>query len=163
MKNIKNNSGGIIKRRAAALLLCVLAAAGFHSLAQSGGGIADMAQVVEGLKLPLQRYENGRVRTMLSADRARMTNTTVIAEGNILIQLMAEDGSTNGLARAEKGVFNQHDDTAQCYGPVYMEFNGNQLTGTNLYWNSKLHLVRVETNATLTIFSGDSKQTGITE
>lgn len=163
MNKIKNIFIGSKARQAAVLAFCLLAAVGFYAQAQSGGGITDMAQVVEGLKLPLQRYDNGRVKTMLSADRAWMTDTGVTAEGNILLQLMAEDGKTNGLARAEKGIFNQKYNTARCYGPVYMEFNGNRLTETNLYWDSKLHLVRVETNAVLTIFGGDRKQTGITE
>ena len=112
------------------------------------------AQIIEGLKLPLQRHENGRVQSMLLADRAWMTDTGVSGEGNIRVFMMSEDGTTNGDAGAERGDFNQKDMTARCYGRVYLEKNGVKLTGTNLYWVAKMNTVRIETNAVLILNRG---------
>jgi hypothetical protein len=115
---------------------------------------SDKAQALEGLRMPLQRHPNGRVKTLFLADKVWMTDTGATAEGNIVLYMMAEDGTTNGIARAERGDFNQKEDTAHFYGPVFMEYDGNMLTGTNLYWNSELQVVQVETNAVMTLRAG---------
>ena len=62
------------------------------------------AQTIEGLRLPLQRHENGRVQSMLVADRAWMTDNGVSGEGNIRVFMMSEDGTTNGVAGAERAI-----------------------------------------------------------
>ena len=112
------------------------------------------AQTIEGLRLPLQRHENGRVQSMLVADRAWMTDNGVSGEGNIRVFMMSEDGTTNGVAGAERGDFNQKDMTAQCYGRVYLEKGGVKLSGTNLYWAAEFNIVRIETNAVLVLDRG---------
>ncbi len=117
-------------------------------------GMTPTAQTIEGLRLPLQRHENGRVQSMLLADRAWMTDVGVSGEGNIRVYLMSEDGTTNGVAGAERGDFNQKDMTADCYGRVYLEKGGVKLSGTNLYWDAKSTVVRIETNAVLVLDRG---------
>ncbi len=117
-------------------------------------GITPTAQKIEGLRLPLQRHENGRVQSMLLADRAWMTDVGVSGEGNIRVFMMSEDGTTNGVAGAERGDFNQKEMTANCYGRVYLEKDGVKLSGTNLYWVAKLNIVRIETNAVLVLDRG---------
>lgn len=123
-----------------------------------GGAVAQSleptAQTIEGLRLPLQRHENGRVQSMLLADRAWMTDEGVSGEGNIRVYMMSEDGTTNGVAGAERGDFNQKDMTADCYGRVYLEKNGVKLSGTNLHWVAKMNIVRIETNAVLVLDRG---------
>ncbi len=83
-----------------------------------------------------------------------MTDNGVSGEGNIRVYMMSEDGTTNGVAGAERGDFNQKDMTADCYGKVYLEKNGIKLSGTNLHWVAKLNIVRIETNAVLVLDRG---------
>ncbi len=151
----KEDTGNAEKRRTAwpfaVVALLVSAFVAGSAVAQS---IAPTAQTIEGLKLPLQRHENGRVQSMLVADRAWMTDNGVSGEGNIRVFMMSEDGTTNGVAGAERGDFNQKDMTADCYGRVYLEKSGVKLSGTNLHWVAKLNIVRIETNAVLVLDRG---------
>ena len=136
-------------RIAVVLVCCVLITA--VTVAET---FSDKAQALEGLRMPLQRHPNGRVKTLFFADKVWMTATGATAEGNIVLYMMAEDGTTNGIARAEKGDFNQKEDTAQFYGPVFLEYDGNRVTGTNLYWDSELQVVQEEATAVLTLRAG---------
>ncbi|NLB70048.1 MAG: hypothetical protein GX804_10300 [Lentisphaerae bacterium] len=136
-------------RIAVVLVCCVLITA--VTVAET---FSDKAQALEGLRMPLQRHSNGRVKTLFLADKVWMTDTGATAEGNIVLYMMAEDGTTNGIARAEKGDFNQKEDTALFYGPVFLEYDGNRVTGTILYRDSECQVVLQETNAVMTLRAG---------
>lgn len=109
-------------------------------------------EMMEGIVMPLQRYPDGKVKTLLTADRARMQAGGRIAiEGNLRVTLMSETGTTNGVAKAEKGYYSPREEKAECFGPVYLEKDGVSITGTNMVWISRLNMVRIETNAVLTL------------
>lgn len=117
-------------------------------------GITTTGQIVEGLRLPLLRHDNGRVEAMLLADKAWMTDAGVSAEGNLTVYLMTEDGRTNGVARAEKGSFNQKSRIAQCTGAVMMEKDGTRLSGTDMVWMADSNKVWIVNHAMLVLDRG---------
>lgn len=156
MRRRRRKNNEFVKKCRATWLIAVVV--GLLSVLIVDGAVAQnmttTAQKIEGLRLPLQRHENGRVQSMLLADRAWMTDNGVSGEGNIRVYMMSEDGTTNGVAGAERGDFNQKDMTAQCYGRVYLEKGGVKLSGTNLYWAAEFNIVRIETNAVLVLDRG---------
>jgi hypothetical protein len=112
------------------------------------------AQVIEGLKLPLKRHANGKVQAFLTASRAWMTAGGITAEGDLKVYLFAEDGSTNGVARAVKGVFDNKSSTLFCPGTVIMEKESVRIAGENLLWESDKNRATIQTNAVLVIDRG---------
>lgn len=116
--------------------------------------VTTAGQIVEGLRLPLLRHDNGRVKAMLLADKAWMTDTGVSAEGNLTVYLMTEEGLTNGVAWAEKGSFNQTSRVARCTGAVMMEKDGTRLSGTDMIWMADSNKVWIVKDAMLVLARG---------
>ena len=111
-------------------------------------------QMIEGLKLPLRRHANGKVEVFLTADRASFEGDIIAAEGDITVLLLAEDGATNGIARAREGRFNRADMTAFCPGVVSLEKGPVRIFGENLRWESEKSKATIETNAVLILQRG---------
>ena len=154
-----------MKRRAllpggAAVLALALAAAAVPGVRAGGDGdlpALDLAsrggQTVSGLRLTLKRHpSNGRVKELLTADQASVDETGVVhASGRIQLIDFDEAGATNGFAVGLGGFFDPARNYAECHGPVAFVRPGIVLTGTNLTWDSKINVLRIETNAVLRI------------
>lgn len=113
-------------------------------------------QTIEGIRLPLQRHENGRTQVLLTAGRAKISGEAGEVEGGIRLFILTETGETNGIARAERGVFDMQDGvrTADCLGPVSFNVDGIRLSGTNLHLSVDTTTVRIETNAVFELDRG---------
>ena len=144
--------------RRRALLSALLA---FAALA--GGALAqlDVAatgdQRVSNLRLPLQRHPNGRVKELFLAKEAEMTpDGRFVVDGGLLLLLLDENGATNGIGRGVRGFYDRGSNYAECIGPVSLELRtkGVLLEGTNMVWNSAETLLRIPTNAVLTLSRG---------
>ena len=145
---------------AAALALAALAVDGVraadpgelsvHNLASQAG------QVMNGLRLTLKRHpNNGRVKELLTADQALVDENGVVrVAGAIRLLEFDENGATNSIAAGRDGFFDPRENYAECHGPVAFIRPGIVLTGTNLVWNSKINILRIETNAVLRIQRG---------
>jgi hypothetical protein len=140
--------------RRAALALAVLLAGG--ALAQFDvAGTGD--QRVSNLRLPLQRHPNGRVKELFLAKEAEMKpDGRFEASGGILLLLLDENGATNGVARGVRGFYDRGSNYAECIGPVSLELytKGVRLEGTNMVWDSSETILRIQTNAVLTLSRG---------
>lgn len=114
---------------------------------------AQAGQTVSGLRLTLKRHpSNGRVKELLTVDRAEIDERgTILASGRIQLIDFSEDGKTNGFAVGLSGFFDPVRNYAECHGPVAFVRPGLLLAGTNLTWNSKTSVLRIETNALLRI------------
>ena len=118
-----------------------------HNLAAQAG------QVMDGIRLTLKRHpNNGRVKELLTADQARVDDEGVVhVAGAIRLLAFDENGNTNSVAAGRDGFFDPRVNYAECHGPVAFIRPGIVLTGTNLVWNSKINILRIETNAVLRI------------
>lgn len=118
-----------------------------HNLASQAG------QVMDGIRLTLKRHpNNGRVKELLTADQARVDDEGVVhVAGAIRLLAFDENGNTNSVAAGRDGFFDPRENYAECHGPVAFIRPGIVLTGTNLVWNSKINILRIETNAVLRI------------
>jgi hypothetical protein len=135
---------------AAALLL-----AGAASAQLDVAGTGD--QRVANLRLPLQRHPNGRVKELFLANRAEMTpEGRFLVDGGLTLLLLDETGATNGVGRGVRGFYDRGSNYAECIGPVSLELRtkGVLLEGTNMVWNSDETLLRIPTNAVLTLHRG---------
>ena len=135
----------------AALALAILLAGG--ALAQFDvAGTGD--QRVSNLRLPLQRHPNGRVKELFLAQEAEMTpEGRFVVDGGLTLLLLDENGATNGIGRGVSGFYDRGSNYAECIGPVSLDLRskGVLLEGTNMVWNSAETLLRIPTNAVLTL------------
>ena len=145
-----------MKRRALLPALLALAALAGGALAQLDVA-ATGDQRVSNLRLPLQRHPNGRVKELFLAKEGEMTpDGRFVVDGGILVLLLDEDGSTNGVGRGVRGWYDRASNRAECIGPVPLELRtkGVLLEGTNMVWDSAANLLAIRTNAVLTLSRG---------
>ncbi len=138
-------------RAALALLLLAGGALAQFDVAATGD------QRVSNLRLPLQRHPNGRVKELFLAKEAEMTpDGRFVVDGGLLLLLLDENGATNGIGRGASGFYDRGSNYAECIGPVSLELRskGVRLEGTNMVWNSAETLLRIPTNAVLTLRRG---------
>ena len=144
----------------AAALLSALAADGARAQAPAAPLSNYGGQRVNGLRYPVRRHPNGRVREIALANSALVTEDgRYIVEDRLTLLFFDENGETNGVATAESGEYDPGAGRAHCRGPVLLDLRdkGVRLTGTNMTWASALSAVRIETNAVLTLrFGGES-------
>jgi hypothetical protein len=145
-----------MRRRAALRAAFALALLAGGALAQFDvAGTGD--QRVSNLRLPLQRHPNGRVKELFLAKEAEMTpDGRFVVDGGLLLLLLDENGATNGVGRGVRGFYDRGSNYAECIGPVSLELRakGVLLEGTNMVWNSAETLLRIPTNAVLTLSRG---------
>jgi hypothetical protein len=140
--------------RRAAFALAVLLAGG--ALAQFDVA-ATGDQRVSNLRLPLQRHPNGRVKELFLAKEAEMTpEGRFVVDGGIQLLLLDENGATNGVGTGVRGFYDRGSNYAECIGPVSLELytKGVRLEGTNMVWDSSETILRIQTNAVLTLRRG---------
>ncbi|MBQ9725974.1 MAG: hypothetical protein IJV65_00525 [Kiritimatiellae bacterium] len=106
-------------------------------------------QEMHGVRLPLRRHPgNGRVKELLAADRATVDEKGIVhVDGRIQLLDFDENGATNSFAVALAGFYDPVREYAECHGPVAYVRPGLVLAGTNLAWNAKTCVLRIETNA----------------
>ena len=145
---------------AAALALAALAVDGVRAAAPGELSVHNLAsqagQAMNGLRLTLKRHpNNGRVKELLTADQALVDENGVVrVAGAIRLLEFDENGATNSIAAGRDGFFDPRENYAECHGPVAFIRPGIVLTGTNHDWNSKINILRIETNAVLRIQRG---------
>lgn len=145
-----------MRRRALLPVLLAFAALAGGALAQLDVA-ATGDQRVSNLRLPLQRHPNGRVKELFLAKEAEMTpDGRFVVDGGLLLLLLDENGATNGIGRGVRGFYDRGSNYAECIGPVSLELRtkGVLLEGTNMVWNSAETLLRIPTNAVLTLSRG---------
>lgn len=110
-------------------------------------------QAMSRIRLPISRHPgNGRVKELLTADRATVDDAGIVrVDGRIQLFEFDETGATNGFAVGLGGFFDPVHNYAECHGPVAFVRPGVVLAGTNLTWNAKTSVLRIETNAILRI------------
>ena len=144
----------------AAALLSALAADGARAQAPAAPLSNYGGQRVNGLRYPVRRHPNGRVREIALANSAMVTEDgRYVVDDRLTLLFFDENGETNGVATAESGEYDPAAGRAHCSGPVLLDLRdrGVRLTGTNMTWASALSAVRIETNAVLTLrFGGES-------
>ena len=95
---------------------------------------------------------HGRFSGKDPADRASVDAAGVVhVAGAIQLLEFDENGETNSVAKGCDGFFDPSTNYAECHGEVEFRRPGIFLTGTNLTWNSKTSILRIETNAVLRI------------
>lgn len=95
------------------------------------------ATPVESMKLPILHYPDGRVRALLSAERALIPvdDSGYVRAKGVVVEMYAEDGRFEGAFIADNLFFDRSTSESYCEGAVRMEWRDLRITGSNMVWN----------------------------
>ena len=119
----------------AALAGAVLASA----LPASAG---DDAMPIKDLRLPLERYDDGKIKTQLVAGQARVPAQGDIEAKEVRVEFY-KDEAVDALMLAEDCRYNRTEGTARSGSQVRIEREGVVITGTGFECNIKDQTVKI--------------------
>ena len=96
-----------------------------------------MTAPMENLMIPLQYFESGRVKARLFAERAQLigfdADGCIFAE-NVRVEMLTEDGTPDGLLRADDCLFLRKGKKGYCKGKVSVVRGGDRISGEGMYF-----------------------------
>lgn len=136
--------------RGAAAMALVACCAGVI-VAQSPTALVD---AIDNVRVPLQKHANGRVKALLRARKANLPPSGVVQAEGVRVELFDELGVLNGIMTAENATVDQRRGRGRGTGAVRFEHRGVSIEGIGLTWESNESLVRIESNAVVTLERG---------
>lgn len=104
---------------------------------------AAMTTPVENLALPLDYYEDGRIRARLRAEKAQVfTNGLIFAEG-VTVELLTAEGKPDGVLTAEGCLFDREARHGYCDGRVTVEKDNDRLKGRGMYFSTVGEYIKI--------------------
>ena len=138
-------------------LLAALAIAPFLARAQ-------IENVIDNFRATLQRHPNGRVKTMLTADRAVLPPDGTIHGTNVRLISCDDEGNLTAELQTGSIVVNQQAKTGHCpyeatferhaprrRGDAVVE-NGVGISGYDVVWRGEENILVINSNAVVTIY-----------
>ncbi len=102
---------------------------------------------IENFRVPVEKHENGQVKTMLHAKRAAMRGVGVIEAEQVRIEMYGADGTLETVITAESATVDQRRGRGTGRGPVRLERKDVTISGVGLTWISSENSVRIESEA----------------
>jgi len=96
--------------------------------AWSGDGFID-ASPVDNLRVPLDHFENGRVRIYLSARKGAFRTDGLLRGESVKLVFLTDEGKPDGELTADGAVFDRQKRTGYAVGQVRMTRQGDQIEG----------------------------------
>jgi len=104
---------------------------------------ASMTSPVENLYLPLAYHINGRARAMLRAKKAQIFLDGLIFAEGVSVELLTEDGHSDGQLTAEGCLFDRKEKRGYCEGVVSMVKSGDRLKGRGMYFSIEEQFIKI--------------------
>ncbi len=122
-------------------------AAAMAALGSALAGAAPGQDALLDLRVPVEFYLNGQVKTELFAERAVMlTNGTIQASG-ITFRFLTETGAEDAVIKAERCLLNQAEQTARSDSAVSLTRKAIRITGIGFEWQASVKLLKVLSEA----------------
>ena len=102
-----------------------------------------MTSPVENLHLPLAYHVNGRVKAMLQAQKAQIFLDGLIFAEGVSVELLTEDGHSDGQLTAEGCLFDRKAKQGYCEGEVSMVKSGDRLKGRGMYFSIEEQFIKI--------------------
>lgn len=114
---------------------------------------------IENLRLPIDHYPDGTIKTQLKAVFARVPPSGAIVASNVVVELFREDASLDAVIRAEKCRYDKEKRIAESESAIRIERNGVIISGQGFEWNGAKERVRILSMAKV-LFTRDLSRTG---
>ncbi|MCK5528374.1 MAG: hypothetical protein KAI74_01710 [Kiritimatiellae bacterium] len=120
----------------------------------------EMATPVKNLRLPMEYYEGGAVKTQLKAGFALVPPKGIIIASNVVMEMFFEDGSTNVVMTAESCRYDRAKEMASSAGKVKIVRDDVILTGKGFEWFSDRERVKILSEAKIVLRRKAGKSKG---
>ena len=121
----------------------MLAFAGALLLCRAGYGQAPMLEV-KNLRFPMEHYEDGSLKTELTAETAKQTEDGgIINATGVRVEFFAPDGRLEAVAEADTCLYDRVSGTATSDGPVHVNRGAFDVTGRGFEWSMEKSLFRI--------------------
>ena len=101
------------------------------------------ASPVENLTLPIEHYDNGRVRAVLRAGRAALGRSGMIWSWQVVVDLFDPDGRPDGSVEAANCLYDRGNRRGYCPGDVRLVRTNATVSGVGLYWSMADERMRI--------------------
>ena len=102
---------------------------------------------LEHVRLPLENYENGQIKTQVEAQKARIPAAGDIVAVGMVITMYLPDGSIDGQIHADRCRLNRMKGEAWSDSPVRLEKDGIVITGVGFDWKNKNQTITIHDKA----------------
>jgi len=104
---------------------------------------AAMTSPVENLTLPLDYYDNGRMKAVLHATKAQMLADSIIFAEGVVVDLLTEDGKPDGRLTAEGCLFDREAKRGYCEGAVNVVKGTDRIKGRGMYFSIEEQFIKI--------------------
>lgn len=101
------------------------------------------ASPVDNLTLPIEHYENGRVRAVLHAGKAAIGSAGMIWSWRVAVDLFNPVGEPDGRVEAESCLYDRNSRRGYCPAGVRLVRTNATVTGTGMYWTMADQRMRI--------------------
>ena len=105
------------------------------------------ASPVENLELPVEHYDNGRIRAVLYADRAAVGNSGLIWSWKVAVKLFDPAGAPDGRVEADSCLYDRTTRRGYCPAAVMLTRSNATVCGTGMYWSMTTQRMQILSNA----------------
>ena len=120
----------------------------------------EMAMPVKNLRLPMEHYDSGAVKTELKAGFALVPPNGMIVASNVMMRMFFEDGSTNVLMTAESCNYDRKKQSANSEGEIKIIRDNVVITGKGFEWYSERERVKILSDAKIVLTRKDEGSQG---
>ncbi len=101
------------------------------------------ASPVENLTLPIEHYENGRVRAVLHAGKAAVGRDGLIWSWQVRVDLFAATGQEDGHIEAASCLYDRNARRGYCPDNVLLVRTNTTISGVGMYWSMADQRMRI--------------------
>lgn len=123
----------------AAYVLMIAAAVGGTPVTRA----QEDAVPIENLRLPIEHYPDGTVKTQLTAGLALMGSSGMMTASNVVFTLFRSDGSVDAVIHAEDCRYDKEAKTAESESSIRIERSGVTISGKGFEWRGDQERVRI--------------------
>lgn len=105
------------------------------------------ASPVENLTLPVEHYDNGRIRAVLHAGRAAVGNSGLIWSWQVAVDFFDPAGGPDGRIEAESCLYDRNARRGYCPASVMLVRTNATITGIGMYWTQSTQRMWILSNA----------------
>jgi len=102
---------------------------------------------VENIVLPLDHYkggrEDGRIRTLLRAEKAYLLGEDLVFAWNVKVEMLLPDGKPDGTLLAEDCLIDRNAKRGFCRGAVDVKTGPDHLKGRGMYFSTDDKLIKL--------------------
>ena len=98
---------------------------------------------VENLVLPLDHHENGRLKTVLRAEKAHLMGEDLVFARNVKIEMLLPDGKPDGVLLAEDCLVDRVNKRGFCRGMVEVKKGSDHLKGRGMYFSTDDQFIKL--------------------